>query len=120
MKGQFYNHADTAWRMKNNAAVTVAEVANLIAEDDKTRLAWMVKNNPSSVNDTLRHKCGFENLPFKPNEKQLLGLIDMLYGNGDARTLQCVQDNFVFDGAATNGTAAPELVEYLKLERVIQ
>lgn len=119
MYGQTYNHADIIWRIQNKAAITPQELANLIAGDEITRLVFMVANNPANVNNTLRHERGYENLPFAPSQKELIGLIDMLHKKGDEAALQHIINNFQYNHDAGNWTTAPALVECLKAERLI-
>jgi hypothetical protein len=120
MYGKDYNHADIKWRIRNSAAISKQELANLIAKDHSARMVWMVQNNPANVNDTLRHQHGHENLSFAPDEKQILGLIQLLDKNGDETSIQDIINKFVFDSAKNNWTAEPAFIEYLKLEGVIK
>lgn len=116
-----YDHSDIAFRVRNNAKVTLQELAGHIADDEYARFVYMLANNAASLNHVLRHQRGFENLPFAPDAKRLEAEIDLLYKKGDAQSLDIISQllaSFRFNPNAGNWTTDPTLVELLKLHKV--
>lgn len=111
-----YDHQDIAFRIRNKAAVGIEELAGHIAGDEYAKFVYMLANNPASINDVLRHKRGFESLPFAPDPDRLAGEIDLLYKKGDPQSMDIISHLLAawkFNPEANNWTTNSRLVDLL-------
>lgn len=97
-------------RLLNKMEVSDAEKAFLIKNDPHVLGAFMIENNPGSVNFTLR-SLGYD-LPFTPNAKALGRQLDILINRADTVAIKdftSVVKNF---NVRQNGLS-PELLNEL-------
>jgi len=115
-----YNHSDILWRLHNKAHVTAEEKAAFLAAHPEAFFGYMVDNNINNVNNTLRHEKGYEQLPYNPDKKQIVGQIQMLFAKNNQSILQDIVNSYVFNPNANNWTTDAELVRNLKTHNVIK
>jgi hypothetical protein len=84
---------DIATRLKNGDPVSDSERAYLIAHNPYALAAFMVDNNPGSVNLTLR-KLGYNHLGFTPDKKALARQLEIFIERGNTDDLHAVLKNF--------------------------
>ena len=101
-------------KLKNNQELTIDETAFLIKNDVYSKLKFLMDNNLASINDTLKYKLGYSDLPFEPNRKKIEGYIDLMIKSGDKEKLQFIVNNFLPDKMVNNYTTSPELLKKLK------
>lgn len=87
------NAQEIAARLKVGNQVTDAEKAFLLHNDIHALSAFMIDNNPGSVNMTLR-QMGYDHLGFTPNPKALAQQIGMLIERKDVPALNTIVQNF--------------------------
>lgn len=90
---------DIFTRLKNNQPVSNAERAYLIRNDVNALAAFMIDNNPGSVNLSLR-KLGYDRLKFEPNKKALTKQLQIFLDSGNLEDFKFVVErfNFIPDG----------------------
>lgn len=109
-----YNLEDIKNRLGKKQQISAAELAALLTYDHANMFDLMVINNPSNVNNTLRHIIGMRDLPYAPDTKKLLNVINGMCIKQDTQHLQKVSDNFKFNYNAKNYTTTPALVDELR------
>lgn len=83
------NLAVIAEAVKKGEQVSPEEFAYLLHNDRNAFLAFLVANNPGGVTNVLRNQLGYTfELGFKPDQKRLQRVIDMLIEKKDSDALQ--------------------------------
>ena len=87
------NVNEIAARVKSGQAITDAEKAYLLRNNAHALFAFMIDNNPGSVNLALR-KQGYTHLGFAPDKKALMRQLDLMIERNDAPGLDKVMRAF--------------------------
>lgn len=99
---------DIATRVKTNKPVTPAEFAYLIANDREAFMAFLIANNPGSMNNILRHQLGYTfELGFTPDPAKIQRIVQMILDNNNTKEIQTIAQNFKLN---LNGLS-PELYQ---------
>lgn len=97
------NLADIKAKALAKKRLKAAEKAALIANDGPAFWAFIIEQNPDSVNASLKYGLGYDHLPFTPDTKKIAALIAKLIEAGKTDQLNYVLQNFTFKpGAAIN------------------
>lgn len=96
---------DIAARLQNGYQVTHQERAYLVRNNPAALAAFMIDNNPGSVNMTLR-QLGYDHLKFEPDKKALARQLAIFIDRPDQENLksfEAVKNNFILksDGLPT-------------------
>lgn len=97
---------DIAARLPN---VTDAEKAYLISNNPYALAAFMIDNNPGSVNLALR-KMGYSHLTFDPDKKALARQLDIFIERNNAEDFDNVFRSFNIMGDKLSPTFLKELL----------
>jgi len=91
-------------------AVTPAEFAKLLAADKETFLAFLIANNPGSMNDILRNRLGYNfELPYMPDATKLGRVAQIILDRGNKEELKTIIDNFQIKKDAISPVLWPEI-----------
>lgn len=102
---------DIGRRVKKGEKVSPAEFATLIANDREAFFAFLIANNPGSMNDILRHKLGYTHeLGFKPETAKLQRVMQIILDRNAKDEIKTIIDNFKVN---LNGLS-PQLVKEIK------
>lgn len=85
--------AEIESKIKQGMQVSDNERAYLIANNPYALAAFMIENNPGSVNLTLR-QMGYDHLGFVPNPKALSAQLELLIENHDTQALAAITKAF--------------------------
>lgn len=89
-----YNLQDIAARIKAGKQVTDQERAYFITHDPFAFFAFLIDNNPASVNLSLR-QMGYNHLGFNPDKKALSAQVEILINQKDVNALHAITKNFL-------------------------
>lgn len=103
------NVKDIETRFKSGDFVSDAERAYLIKNNIQALCAFMVENNPGSVNFNLR-KMGYNHLGFEPDKKAITRQLQIFVDRKNTEDLDEVIKNFMIDEA----NVSPDLLFELK------
>jgi hypothetical protein len=84
-------------RVLSGNPVSEKEYAYLLRHNKAAFFAFMIRNNPGSVNNVLRHELGYTELPFAPDLKKMARIIGMMIEKGEANELHTLLSNFKLD-----------------------
>ena len=108
-----YGQEDTLLPILQNAKqtkkVSTFDIAQAVTSHPDTFYEFLIDNNIASVNDILRHNCGFSKLPFKPNRAAIEATIKGLIDSKNTAKLRMISDNFVYNPMAPNYTTHPDV-----------
>jgi hypothetical protein len=96
-------------RLKNGLFVSDAERAYFIKGNIEGLCAFMVENNPGSVNFTLR-KLGYSHLGFEPDKTAIVRQLQIFVDRKNTEDLDEVIKNFKVD----ESNISPSLLSELK------
>jgi len=99
-------------RIQNRQPVTESDYLELLRHDKHTFWAFLISNNPGNVNDTLRHKLGYIELGFNPDQKAIARIIEIMIARQEVGELEQVLKNFALK---TDGLT-PEFINALQTE----
>lgn len=110
-------------KIKQNAPVTIREVALVIANHEESLLKFICDNDPVQVHKLL-HESGAplligKNASFVPNYKRCSGELKLLLGKRDYVVLNQVVSGFVLNLNIDNYTTNPGLLKELEIMKVI-
>ena len=86
---------------------TKQELAYAVANSRHLFFNYLMDNNINSLNGILKINLG-ENVQFKPDRKQVEGIISSYIRNAENEKIQAILDNFKFDPSVNNYTNDPE------------
>lgn len=105
---------DIEARVKAGQSVTPKEWAYLLHNNKKAFFAFLIDNNPGSMNDVLRHQMGYSELKFSPDKMAMARIINNLIEKNDQHELHQVLTNFKLNPANTNSRYLAELQNLFK------
>jgi hypothetical protein len=86
---------DIGARVKSGKRVSPDEFAYLISNDREAFMAFLIANNPGSMNNILRHKLGYTHeLGFAPDAQKLSRLVQVILDRGNEAEIKTIIDNF--------------------------
>lgn len=85
---------DIEARLKNGIAVSNQEKAYLLRYNPAALAAFMIENNPGSLNLRLKQRWGYTHLGFAPDKKALARQLQILLDRNDAQVLDDLRQNF--------------------------
>lgn len=88
------NLADIESRIKQGLQVSDNERAYFIVNNPYALAAFMIENNPGSVNLALR-QMGYDHLGFEPNPSALATQLEILIDNREVNDLEKITKAFV-------------------------
>ena len=103
--------AGIALRVQQGKRVTPAEYAQLIANNKEAFFAFLIANNPGSMNDILRHRLGYTHeLDFMPDVTKLQRICQVILDRNNKAEIKTIIDNFKLNTSALS----PELANAIK------
>lgn len=106
-----YNLKDIAQRAKAGKQLTYDEYAYLLANDREAFFAFLIANNPGSLNNILRHKLGYTHeLGFKPDVAALTRICQMIVDKNTTDEIEAIITDFQFNEKGLS----PKLIEALQ------
>ncbi len=105
------NAQEIKQRLLAGGTATPAERAYLLRNDLVSLIAFMIHNNPGSVNLALR-KQGYTHLGFEPNETKLQYQLGQMIERGDVAGVTDVIQNFNLIPDGLN----PEFIKQFRLQ----
>lgn len=98
---------DISNRVKAGKAVTPEEFAFLLTNDKPAFFAFMIKNNPGSMNKVLMNKLGYTHeLSYTPDIKKISRICDIILKENKQNEIATILENFQFDIS----TMSPRLI----------
>lgn len=85
---------DIEARLKSGYMISDQERAFLIRNNPHALAAFMIANNPGSVNYRLKERWGYNHLGFEPDPKKLIRQLDINIDRGDWDVLEDLAKNF--------------------------
>lgn len=85
---------DIAARLKAGYMVSEQEKAYLLSRNPYALAAFMIENNPGSVNYRLRNTWGYNHLTFEPDAKKLARQMEIIIQRRDREVFEDVVRNF--------------------------
>lgn len=85
---------DIEARLKNGYGVSNEEKAYLLRHNPYALSAFMIENNPGSINMRLRDKWGYNHLGFAPDAKKLARQMEIIIQREDLQVFEDVVRNF--------------------------
>lgn len=85
---------DIAARLKAGYPVNNQEKAYLLRYNPAALAAFMVENNPGSLNLRLKQRWGYTHLPFAPDKKAIARQLQILLDRNEAAVLDDLRQNF--------------------------
>ena len=99
-------------KLMDGIPLNYRETAILLKNHMPSLSAFMIENNPGSVNYTLRNVLGYNHLGFAPNQKALARQMEIFIESGNKNDFNQVVRNFQIDGSKL----PEELVNEIKKE----
>lgn len=89
---------DIEARLKTGKPVTHEEFAKLVTNDKHAFFAFMIKNNPGSMNNVLMNKLHYTHeLSFTPDIKKMGRVCDIILERNNTGEIETILNNFQFD-----------------------
>lgn len=85
---------DIETRIKNGYAVNDAEKAFLLRHNPYALAAFMIENNPGSLNLRLKTRWGYTHLGFEPDVKKLARQLEILIQTKESEVFGDLVKNF--------------------------
>jgi hypothetical protein len=86
---------EIAGRVRAGERVSPQEFAYLISNDIEAFMAFLIANNPGSINSILRYKLGYTfELGFTPNIQKIQRIVQIIIDQKKADELQVIMQNF--------------------------
>lgn len=89
--------------------LTEGQAAFLIRNDMPSLAAFMIENNPGSVNFALRNILGYDHLKFQPDQAALARQMEIIINGGKSDELMTVVKNFRMDASKLPAKLAEQL-----------
>ncbi len=103
---------DVARRVKAGKKVSPDEFAHLIRNDRHAFMAFLISNNPGSMNNILRHKLGYTHeLGFAPDVAKIQRIVQIILDRNIESEIKTIVENFKVNERGVS----PELKESLAL-----
>jgi len=97
VKKRIMNEAlnDIANRVKNGERVSPQEYAYLLHNNKDALFAFMIANNPGSMNDILRHQLGYTHeLGFRPDVQRIKRICEIILKENKLGEIKTIIDSF--------------------------
>jgi hypothetical protein len=96
-----FDTAEIAARRKAGKKITPEEYAHLIANSPEAFFAFLIANNPGSMNDILRNRLGYDfELQFKPDPAKITRICEMILERDNKQEIATILNNFKLQTAA--------------------
>ncbi|MDF2449408.1 MAG: hypothetical protein K0R26_1912 [Bacteroidota bacterium] len=105
------NLKEIAARVQAKQPVTPDEFAYLITNDRAAFFAFLIANNPGSMNHILRHKLGYSHeLGWSPDPKKIQRICQIILERNNLEEIQTILNSFALNPAGLS----PKLIKAIK------